>query len=141
MMLSLGTLRTIPSWCNWPLIGGVSDLLGVEACKPYTSTEIESDFQVGLATACRNAADPDECAARNRILYDEQLAAVQHTTPEAEAGACEYEASQSHPDLSKLLGAGAVCKLYSGNYASYIIGAVVVGAILLATRSGRGRRR
>jgi hypothetical protein len=140
MMLGLGTLRTIPAWCNWWLVGGVSDLLGVESCKPYTEAEIESDFQAGLAAACRNATDPDACAVRNRALYDAQLAAARHTTPEADAGTCEYDASQNHPDLARLLGAAAVCKLYSGGYTPYIVGAAVVAAILLATR-GRGRRR
>ena len=136
-MLGLGTLRKIPTWCNWWLVGGVSDLLGVESCKPYTEAEIESDFQVGLATACRGATDPAACAVQNRTLYDAQLAAAQRTDP---SGTCEYDASQNHPDLSRLLGAGSVCKLYSGGYTPYIVGAAVVAAILLATRRS-GRRR
>jgi hypothetical protein len=140
LLPTLGALRDIPTWCNWWGVGGVADLLGVAACAPYTTTEIEADFQAGLSYACRNATDPAVCEADNRLLYDRQFTAAAQTTPEAAAGACEYEASQSHPDLSRLLGAGAVCKMFSGSYTPYLVGAAALVALLLVTRK-RGTRR
>lgn len=139
MMLGLGTLRVIPNWCNWPVVGGVSDVMGVEACKPYTPAEIESDFQVGLATACKNAADPVTCAAQNRMLYDAQLVAAAHSAPEAEQGTCEYEASQEYPTITKWFGPGLVCKMRGGGYTTYILIAVAAVALLMLPRGGRRR--
>jgi hypothetical protein len=138
-MLGLGTLRVIPNWCNWPVVGGVSDLLGAEACKPYTESEIEADFQAGLAMACRGATDPEECAGRNRVLYDAQLTAATTSAPAAVEGSCEYEASQSSPNLSRLIGARAVCKMQAGEYTVYIVIAAAVAFLLLLPHGGRRR--
>ena len=135
MMIGLGTIREIPTWCGWWLVGGIAEKVS-GVCDPLTREEIMSD---GPEYACRNAADPAECVNRNRVLFDAQLAAAARSTPEAEQGTCEYEASQSSPALSKWFGPATVCKFRAGDYTTYIAIAAAAAVLLLLPRMGRGR--
>lgn len=141
MMLGLSAvpdIRPIPDYCLTTSVDPRSWFRGMlESCAPYTQAELELMTSSQAVVACRGAVDQEACEAGLIAAAAAAEQAAKSTDPE---GSCEYEASQQHPGLSKLLGTSAVCGLYSGGYTPYVMGAAVVAAVLLVTR-GRGRRR
>lgn len=145
-MAGLGAdIREMPSYCQAPAetwVGyakALNPLTMFRAllpeCQPYTEAELAAMTQSQAVTVCQFASDPSACEAGLIAAAAEAEKAAEGTDPE---GTCEYKAAQQHPDLSKLLGPAAVCKLYAGEYTLYILGAaaLVVGLVVLS----KGRR-
>jgi hypothetical protein len=128
-------IREMPDYCMSTSLDPRSWFRGLlEACAPYAQDELEAMTRSQAVAACRNSTDPAACEEDMIARAAAAQRAAESTDP---SGTCEYNASQDHPSLSRLMGTAAVCKLYSGSYTPYIIGAAVVAAVLLFAYRGR----
>jgi hypothetical protein len=143
MMLGLGSaitspdIREMPDYCMAASLDPRSWFRGLlEACAPYTRDELDAMTRTQAAGACQFAADREACETDLIARAAAAQAAVEAADP---TGTCEYNASQQHPDLSRLIGTAAVCGLYSGAYTPYILGAAALVIGLVVWKKGRRR--
>jgi hypothetical protein len=140
-MMTLGTLRTRPDWCN-SFAGDLLGWIGGSVCDNYTIAEVRADQESILRTkTCVNAANPEKCVQDTLKESDRVTAALDKNPPPAGSGgdggdssACELQAAIDHPLMSSILGTSYYCTESSSINPLLIGGAAVVVLLLLVRR-------
>jgi len=137
-MMTLGTLRTRPDWCN-SFFGDMMTVLGGTKCAPYTVEEVRKDQEEILRTkTCVNAADPEACVQGTLRSSDAITKALDPAPAPGEAQDCELQAKIDHPFMSSILGTSYYCsESESSPLRPYLIGGAAILALLLITTRRR----
>jgi hypothetical protein len=134
-----------PDWCySWglSLIGGLFS----DACRIKSEEQVFVEGTSQIEAMCRSVAAQgqdtyESCmgrAAVNYPLFASQFQGAGKSSAERDPQAyCEYEASQNHPVVFKLLGGKIACEYGKGSYTSLLL---IGGALLAVVVAGRGRR-
>lgn len=122
---NVGTLRVIPSWCDYVPFGDY-----VDACQPYSKAELDADSREALAKI--RAVNPD--LARQAEQRIAEIEAADRSNRR------DLEAFWSNPALSRILGTSTVATakdVLDSDYTPVIAaGVALVSALLIV----KGRR-
>lgn len=133
--------KEYPAWCESQLLSRVFGVFS-DACVPQSEESVYAAGTTEIENMCERVARQgqqtfEECmerAAVNEPLYRAQYeAAIKSSQERDPEGYCEYEASQSHPMIYKLLGGKVACDYARGKFTIWIA-AAVAGTVLLLAR-------